>query len=880
MYCAASNRLLEGVKIAARDIQRGASLLLTSPDERRQAFPASPAALGCAVLILMLSTKIVSSQSFHPIRCGDGRIDTIIDDFDSPSFQIFKNPPWTSDPILSIVAGCRGNALRIDYDLTSGNWIVLQRSLTPKNLAAFTHLRLAVRGSNINSHDNIEVKLRDGSNRLLAVILRSTTDVPVWRPLYIDLREFGTLDLTNITAFELAIVRCNGCEVFDNPSQPPPSEEHKGALVLDEFAAVNLKPGARNRIVETVFEKIPPNPTLLGTAAKALLDKVASSGPGMGFVPAWFAEASPNFNSYAQAEALLVFIYEYERTGNIAYRDAARNLAARLISLQIPLSRRHVGAWYTGYTINGLTLRPPDRALQPIACDGNEMAVSDIDTCEWAGNVGWVLIALGKLQRSGFYHDPAALKDALDRGAAWIVRQPGERGNAAGLATLGVEGNISSYFGLLNANRKLDARLMGDAIFQCGWDPVERRMKPGICPWDFATALDVSGSWGVRLLRSIFKIHEAFDSQGYTASILPITSFDGRISGYGDIAGPYTPVVEFTAQAGAAGIRSAEFVMQQMYLLQQPSGAFPGAPDHWYGGQLSPWSTTMPGVSPTAWVYFASNCDPLVRKVGLIWMHDVTRQAVLWHMDCAQGNQRQSWDWLRPSENGVPGWSVVGTGNFNGDGCPDVVWMNDVTRQAVVWYMGDVSCNVRQSWDWLRPSENGVPGWSVVGTGNFNGGGCPDVVWMNDVTRQAVVWNMGNVSCNVRQSWQWLSPSEGGVPGWSVTGAGDFSRDGCPDVVWMNDITRQAVVWYMGGPSCGVRQSWEWISAGGIPGWRVTTGGDFHGAGNTDVIWVNDITRQAVMWYLNGPGTNGDHEWAWISPTEGGLPQWRPFVVQ
>jgi hypothetical protein len=57
--------------------------------------------------------------------------------------------------------------------------------------------------------------------------------------------------------------------------------------------------------------------------------------------------------------------------------------------------------------------------------------------------------------------------------------------------------------------------------------------------------------------------------------------------------------------------------MQQIYALQIPSngtypGAFPGAADHWYGGPLIPWNTTMAGVSPTVWVYFAQNGDPLL----------------------------------------------------------------------------------------------------------------------------------------------------------------------------------------------------------------------------------------------------------------------------
>jgi hypothetical protein len=31
---------------------------------------------------------------------------------------------------------------------------------------------------------------------------------------------------------------------------------------------------------------------------------------------------------------------------------------------------------------------------------------------------------------------------------------------------------------------------------------------------------------------------------------------------------------------------------------------------------------------------------------------------------------------------GIPGWTVVGTGDFDGNGVPDLVWQNDTTRQV------------------------------------------------------------------------------------------------------------------------------------------------------------------------------------------------------
>jgi hypothetical protein len=587
-----------------------------------------------------LSCGISTAQTLGwPISCGDGRVDDVLDHF---------NQPWTicctagaPQPTLAVEQGCSGEALAVGYDLTAPvngqSWVVIQRFFpAPRNLSAFTHVRLAFRGT-VESHETVDVKLRNGDNGIFTASLRSMTDLPVWRVVYIDFREFvrtgGTLDLTNITGLEIGIARCDECEVWDNPGVGGASE-HAGTLHLDEFSIVNLKPGGAHRVIQTALETATPLPALRTAAAAALLARAVQSGPGQHMLPAWFAEATPNLNTYVQAEALLVFTYEFERTGNIAYRDAAIDLAAKLIALQIPDGRTQAGAWYTAHTPAGGQLHPPTRAIPAgAACTGDEMMIADpaeggtlsaknIDACEWVGNVGWVLVAFGKLRRAGFYPEPALLQTSIDRAANWVLRQPTERAHPSfpGLVSLGIEGNLSGYFGLVAAGKRTEAAPLAAAIFQFGWDPIQRRMKPGARPEDAATAIDVSGSWGAVFLRATGRMQEALDSMGYTASILRAASYDGSVRGYGDIAGPYTPAVEFAAQAIAAGMRDANFVMQQLAAQQLPAGgafagAFPGAPDHWYGGPLNPWVTTMPGVSPTAWMYLAACCDPLMALV-------------------------------------------------------------------------------------------------------------------------------------------------------------------------------------------------------------------------------------------------------------------------
>src|SRR5437763_14347983 len=125
-------------------------------------------ALPC-IVVLMLTPEMGSSAPPWANTCSDGRVDTMLDDFESTWTFCCKADPSIPDPHLSIVAGCHGQAMAVGYDLTNpsngASWIALQRSLAPPmDLSNFTHLRLAIRGLNVNSHDNIEVKLWDGSN--------------------------------------------------------------------------------------------------------------------------------------------------------------------------------------------------------------------------------------------------------------------------------------------------------------------------------------------------------------------------------------------------------------------------------------------------------------------------------------------------------------------------------------------------------------------------------------------------------------------------------------------------------------------------------------------------------------------------------------------
>lgn len=556
----------------------------------------------------LLLASVLTAQ--EPIHCGDGRVDQVIDGFDAVGgwaarFRDRDLPAVT----LSTIGGCSGSALAVRWDLNGGEWLVLVRDLEqPLDLSSPTHLRIAIRGSNPGARLNFQLKLMDGDGSVFWQVAESVTDLPVWRPMYIDLREltcFGdaatcagaTLDRSRITQIQIGIALCMRDGVLCE------STAMSGGLDVDELAVVDLRPGAPHRVVLDRRERVIPKPDLRAETASAILGHVHANG----LVPAWFPEPTPNYNTYAEAAALLVFVAEYGRTGDVRYRQAAVRLAEALVDLQIAAPRRNAGAWMSAYTLRNGVIESFDAT-----CTGDEAMIDgddrDINRCSWVGNVAWALLALARARAADL--PVAGLDASIDRATAWILAQIGRMPAYPLLVTRGLEGNVSAWFALAAVNAP-QAQQFGEAIYARGWDPVEQRLKMGAGDTDFGSAIDMSGSWGAQFLRRIGRHAAATASQGYAASVFPTTSFDGTIEGMGDIAGPWTVTVEFGAQAAAARMVGANAIMREIVRLKHPDGSFPGGADEWYGGIGTPWTTTMTGVAPTAWVYFAQNGDPL-----------------------------------------------------------------------------------------------------------------------------------------------------------------------------------------------------------------------------------------------------------------------------
>jgi hypothetical protein len=85
-------------------------------------------------------------------------------------------------------------------------------------------------------------------------------------------------------------------------------------------------------------------------------------------------------------------------------------------------------------------------------------------------------------------------------------------------------------------------------------------------------------------------------------------------------------------------------------------------------------------------------------------------------------------------------WTIVGLGDFNGDGKTDILW-RDTSGNVAIWEMNGTSLLIGSS-----SFVGNVPAsWSIVGTGDFNGDGKSDILW-RDTSGNVAIWEMNGTN--------------------------------------------------------------------------------------------------------------------------------------
>lgn len=222
-----------------------------------------------------------------------------------------------------------------------------------------------------------------------------------------------------------------------------------------------------------------------------------------------------------------------------------------------------------------------------------------------------------------------------------------------------------------------------------------------------------------------------------------------------------------------------------------------------------------------------------------ILVQDATTGAVeAWFLDGAAVKGMQA---LSDTPGG--GWRLAGRGDFNADGKPDLVWQHRVDGQVSLWYMDGT---MRLDADAPAGGQAPDPAWKVVGVADFNADQRPDLVWQHEPTGALSVWlmNGSTVFADVP-----VVPDRTADLQWKVVGAGDFNIDGKPDLLWRHMGSGDVAVWLMNGLSRIIHAP---LSPRSLPdqGWQVGAVADLNADNRTDIVW-HHTDGSIMIWHMS-----------------------------
>ena len=188
------------------------------------------------------------------------------------------------------------------------------------------------------------------------------------------------------------------------------------------------------------------------------------------------------------------------------------------------------------------------------------------------------------------------------------------------------------------------------------------------------------------------------------------------------------------------------------------------------------------------------------------------------------------------------GWEILGTGNFDGVGPDDVLIANPTAASETVGLLGY----------WKGGTEwtliNGYsPEWECVSTGDFNGDGKCDMLWRNSFEGE------GGLTYNAYCTWivddpvDWRMVSVANPSEWNFLCSGDFDGNGSHDIAMING---EGVVGIW-GVNDGYLSSWSILSAVNTTEWELAGVGDFNGDGTDDIAWCSNVSNLAGYWKIN-----------------------------
>jgi len=186
-------------------------------------------------------------------------------------------------------------------------------------------------------------------------------------------------------------------------------------------------------------------------------------------------------------------------------------------------------------------------------------------------------------------------------------------------------------------------------------------------------------------------------------------------------------------------------------------------------------------------------------------------------------------------------WSIVGVGDFDGDGKADVLWRNTRTGQNYIYFMNEKTI-VAEGFLRTVPDQ----GWRVAGIGDLDGDGRDDIVWRHQSTGETYLYPMAGLS---------IKPTEGFVRtvsdlAWRIAGVADLDGDGKADILWRNSSTGQNYLYPMNGKT--ILSTEGFLRTVADQSWQIAAVGDLDRDLKADIVWRNARSGENYVYFMNG----------------------------
>jgi hypothetical protein len=233
-------------------------------------------------------------------------------------------------------------------------------------------------------------------------------------------------------------------------------------------------------------------------------------------------------------------------------------------------------------------------------------------------------------------------------------------------------------------------------------------------------------------------------------------------------------------------------------------------------------------------------------RPDLIWRHGSSNRHMIWTLN---GSTLVQSRWLAPDP--APGWQVVGADDFDGDGRSDVVLVDALGAGVEFWLLRD---GVRQGAARALAAPLPPP-WTLAATGDFNGDGWPDLLWRNASSQKLLVWTL----VGTHKTGEIVpTPDQAVDANWEVVAALDYDGDRVRDLLWYNRNSGKIVIWFMNPAVQRTSGRFAEPPAAGDSNWKVLAGGKYSGnsarACTHDIVWRNATSGRTVVWRMDAQG--------------------------